>query len=1111
MALKCETSRISEDLVENMFREWMDGHEKDRDMFDKFVKEVSVKSSVWDSIVGEHDLVLRRTIDAIDERWLRMADAEVNRRRPAWEKEIDRMIMESPETAPLIERIKTLTNELVQFRKQIEGIRRGTRTWLDWTKSWFGRQVQSAPPGKIEQYALDLEKEAITSLSEQKELLRLVRDTHLDEKEAVFRAEFASDNRTKTEEKEAAKVELEGFIKDLGSLMDRLQKKKDSLHARAAEQTRDMDRLKKEMDSVYRQMEDMCASFHKLREDVIEQGTAAFVQLLHSFLQSRGLGGKVDPPVAIKDAVNKCLGQSKDLLLYQRMIGQLADPSIVMNMLVFHDMGTGKTCSIALCIQTLASHYLTHPLNDAGGKTVPAALVLVQDRSNIRNYQRDMESFCKLPGFMDKVNINFTAMTELNTSKWTISSKASGKVVMDVVIHKMTVQLVVSDWRKGPLSGIHGPEWSGPWEVPRVGAVLVDEAHNLFDPGEMKTSNPHHVQKFLLQLMARPDLKKFLFTGTPAYSSVRFDNLGRMLDFLRHPVASGDEIAPGSEIAEYLTNDENPRAMARNERAIHRWFHKVADGAGADDDGDERYEWISPEVKDKFQRLIEGYVSYITLQHDPSVYPRFVARWGKQIPPDPTKGLILEYRPTPDLASTGEFYAPGNTIDEPFVVVRVPSVKYNLQREKEMKLTRAKYGVHFKRYANKALPNKWGAVRDCIMMHRQYKHFVFLPVSRHEILIAFVRFFCVNKDMCGEAPGIPRFTFAEDESQSSKDAKVGEALRKLGKAERYYIMTMDIDRDAHFLLLFNHEENTHGEYFRYVFGNLSVKEGISLFATHFVHIVEPLKSGSMMNQVMRRVARFCSMKNIDIQDWMITTVIYLAYESDREMMFLKRISNQDTPVELALHAMVEGAFDCDMYQPLNRVGHCRGKSEWSASKVCHDLRGIDGDVNVEGPSAEEMCRSKKGMVGAVGPYDAWDEVLARLLVQAKVQAAPLPETAPVVVRTRMLKTESPEAFVETLLKEDSGVAAAVLHLLGLKKGRARHVADAEAKADIYIKTISLRGKPRQLLDETQKKVRDGVLEKTTKVADLLNDLVKLDGRARTILARAPVKTRTDRP
>lgn len=56
-----------------------------------------------------------------------------------------------------------------------------------------------------------------------------------------------------------------------------------------------------------------------------------------------------------------------------------------------------------------------------------------------------------------------------------------------VVVHKMTVRLDVSDWRAGPRAmSAHRPAKGG-WEVPHVGAVLVDEAQNLFDASGMCT------------------------------------------------------------------------------------------------------------------------------------------------------------------------------------------------------------------------------------------------------------------------------------------------------------------------------------------------------------------------------------------------------------------------------------------------------------------------------------------------------------------------------------------------------------------------------------------------------------------------------------------------
>ena len=402
--------------------------------------------------------------------------------------------------------------------------------------SIFGKKVsRSTPAGVLEKYADQVISELDVNIKDMKETIALSIENYVHEQEAKLRVERAKIMTEELAPRHAEVVqEFQVFKHTMRDLLDLLGRQRVQIEARFVEHEADLRDFKAKVVSVQREMEAMCNSFIKLEEDIIEQGTASFVRLLLSFLKSKGVGEKHPGTVSVDEATNQCNSTERKLLLYQKIIGQLADPTVSMNLLVFHDMGTGKSCSIGLCIQSIAARCLEQFVEG----TIPGILVLVQDQRNIRNYQNEITKYCQLPNFYGKVHIAYSEPKEgESTSTWSIVSSATGRIVTEVVVHKMTVQLIKSEWRKGPLHPTPSSKtWTGPWEVPRVGAVLIDEAHNLFDPSDLKTGHAPHNKLFIQQLMARPDMKKFLFTGTPGYSSTRFDNLGRLLDFLRWPL-----------------------------------------------------------------------------------------------------------------------------------------------------------------------------------------------------------------------------------------------------------------------------------------------------------------------------------------------------------------------------------------------------------------------------------------------------------------------------------------------------------------------------------------------------------------------------------------------
>ena len=528
--------------------------------------------------------------------------------------------------------------------------------------------------------------------------------------------------------------------------------------------------------------------------------------------------------------------------------------------------------------------------------------------------------------------------------------------------------------------------------------------------------------------------------------------------------------------------------MKQNDAAIAKWFTKTSD-----DDVD-RYQWISPEVKDRFQALMEGYVSYVTLEHDPTVYPRFAARWEHRLPPDPSKGRILRYD-----SGTRTFQDTSATIHEPLVVVQVPSLKKHMSKEGTYKTAESEAGLYFRKFTEGGKiiePIKWLAIIDTIRLHPEYKHFIFAPKKRETQLLDFGAYMHRNNMCRAISPAELSGLVLND--KKDKDITIEQHLNKLGPAERYHVMGTDAKKDETFLYLFNHRLNVDGRYVRYVLGGNAVKEGISLFATHFVHLVEPLKIGSMMNQVKRRVARFCSMANLDIKNWVITVVIYLAFQSRRETALMNRLSNMDNPVELAHQALIEGAFDCEMYKPLNKVKSCRAGSATNEEPplTCYDLSDPSKDFPIRNASNMEECgRTGSGIVGHSGPYDAWDEVLLRLLRRNGHEPHPLPETVKVSKEARMTKTTTPKVLADVLAKEDVAVGNAVVMVLLAKKEKSRNTGSLDAKAELYIKMLDLDHRLIGMVDQKQKALRKSMHKSERGLNWYLEQATELDARA----------------
>ncbi|KAG5183966.1 hypothetical protein JKP88DRAFT_262903 [Tribonema minus] len=392
---------------------------------------------------------------------------------------------------------------------------------------------------------------------------------------------------------------------------------------------------------------------------------------------------------------------------YQRAVAQMAAPSWHMNLLMYWGPGSGKTCAILLGLQRAAQYYLRHPPRDKYGVPVePGALILMQNTAGLEEYFSELNKFCidkdemrglrvrevKRPKFSDdddddrprrstslrgrSTHAKSTKQTHpyKNSHEWCFLTKDLKRVVLRVIVHKLSSPLLVAtEWRKGPIDREQkAPAGSPYWEIPRVGCIIVDEAHNLFDTSQMKTSqHSNHAVKFIDQMVARPDIRRLFSTGTPVADSSSFTNLMKLLDLLRHPSPPGadmlasapactqtvdlesdtgrmtdidelEDIAKASKQADRNAINEQLRKYAI-ERAVRKpWFYQLPN-----DD----YMW-KPCAEHTFKQMMYGFVSYVNMEADATAFPQFGVQWsGRKYP----KGMVYtKFRPSDfDIAESG--------------------------------------------------------------------------------------------------------------------------------------------------------------------------------------------------------------------------------------------------------------------------------------------------------------------------------------------------------------------------------------------------------------------------------------------------------------------------
>ncbi|KAG5179464.1 hypothetical protein JKP88DRAFT_256265 [Tribonema minus] len=623
-----------------------------------------------------------------------------------------------------------------------------------------------------------------------------------------------------------------------------------------------------------------------------------------------------------------------------------------------------------------------------------------------------------------------------------------------------------SEWRKGPIDREQkAPAGSPYWEIPRVGCIIVDEAHNLFDTSQMKTSqHSNHAVKFIDQMLARPDIRRLFSTGTPVADSSSFTNLMKLLDLLRHPSPPGadmlasapactqtveleggdtgrmtdidelEDIAKASKQADRNAINEQLRKYA-NERAVRKpWFYQLPN-----DD----YMW-KPCAEHTFKQMTYGYVSYVNMEADATAFPQFGVQWsGRKYP----KGMVYtKFRPSDfDIAESGlltelaqkrkgkgagiraskqpkltaaskfEFQDFESSGKGPSVlVVDVPTHQPNLHAEEARLTTQGQIGKHFTQI--KDVPFKWFALRQALQINSDVKHFIFLEKQTDDLLRKFCTWFekAMKEDSTVAADDPMKkpklFTLPSRYNDTWTDEQVEQHIIALNKGKqrvyRYMILGDELMIKSS-LRFFNATCNKGGDYIAIVMGLSTVKEQVTISDTNFVHLLQAPTSATMLNQVIRRVARRCSMSNIEpINRWLVTVVIYHTPESKKEVAWLtKSMGAANTPVELAYRALQSTAIDCALYTALTGV-NCDDHKAQDIETYCLYPRGgtqrlIKMVTGSNGTMySEPDCINDEGIPGGLLEYGLWDEILYQLLSKSKrYTARPIPpEAAPDLIR-----------------------------------------------------------------------------------------------------------------
>ncbi|ARF08889.1 SNF2-like helicase [Catovirus CTV1] len=115
--------------------------------------------------------------------------------------------------------------------------------------------------------------------------------------------------------------------------------------------------------------------------------------------------------------------------------------------------------------------------------------------------------------------------------------------------------------------------------------------------------------------------------------------------------------------------------------------------------------------------------------------------------------------------------------------------------------------------------------------------------------------------------------------------------------------------------IYNQKSNMDGSKLKIIIGSSAIKEGVSLLGLKQIHILEPYWNFQRLFQVIGRGSRFCSHKDLPIEERYLNVYIYVATREEIETvdLYLNYLAKQKLKLVREFEKIVkEAAIDCEL-------------------------------------------------------------------------------------------------------------------------------------------------------------------------------------------------------
>jgi superfamily II DNA or RNA helicase len=143
--------------------------------------------------------------------------------------------------------------------------------------------------------------------------------------------------------------------------------------------------------------------------------------------------------------------------------------------------------------------------------------------------------------------------------------------------------------------------------------------------------------------------------------------------------------------------------------------------------------------------------------------------------------------------------------------------------------------------------------------------------------------------------------------------------------KRYAVWSGDVSTDVKDRMreVYNRADNLYGNKLKIILGSPSIKEGVSLKAVRYVHVIEPYWNQSRLEQVIGRASRFCSHIALPEEKRNVKVYIYIATHPDIDMtvdQHIRKLSETKNKIIRKFEeAIREAAVDCRLNKNANEI------------------------------------------------------------------------------------------------------------------------------------------------------------------------------------------------